>query len=309
VIVRALALLLLVACDAKRATPPPSASAASASVPIAVAPDAAKAEPEPIGCTGAPTRAKPIGHTSVVFKVDLDSGGKAAWKPNARKVRGRYRGEVAAYRLARALGIDNVPTACLRIFDVRALTASGATNEEVVVEEGRVHGVMIPWIEGLHFWAIEEEPARSDVDRWLHGGVIPPEKMGLAAQVSTLVAFDFLTSNWDRYSGANVGLDGTGGHVLFVDNDAAFMEGPPKEALAKNRARALALTRYSKSFVARLRALDRDAIERAIGEEEPGRPLLPGAVLASVAERARELAGFVDAKIAAQGEAPTLLFP
>jgi hypothetical protein len=304
----ALAVLSVFACDAKRPPPAPAPSASPAAVTASVRRDV-EAAPDPPSCSGSPVRAKPIGHTSVVFKVDLDSGGKAAWKPNAKKVRGRYRGEVAAYRVARALGIDNVPAACLRILDAPGLAASGATNDEVIVEQGRVHGAMIPWIDGLHFWAIEQEPARSEIDGWLHGGSIPPEKMGLAAQVSTLVAFDFITSNWDRYSGANVGLDASGAHVLFVDNDAAFMEGPPKEALAKNRARALALSRHAKRFIGRLRALDREALVRALGDEEPGRPLLPPAIIDAVLERVRELLGFVDAKIAANGEAATLFFP
>ena len=61
--------------------------------------------------SGVPTSAKSIGHTSVVFKIELSTGVKAAWKPASRRGPVRYKGEVAAYRLARLLAITNVPRA------------------------------------------------------------------------------------------------------------------------------------------------------------------------------------------------------
>ena len=265
-----------------------------------------------------PRSGRSIGHTSVVFKLELANGKKAAYKPHARKVRGRYRGEIAAYRLALALGIDNVPPACARAFDVGVIRGALASNadaarlfdEEAIVEDGRVHGVIIPWIDGLQFWPLEKDPLRSEARRWLIAkGAIPPGKLELARQASSLVAFDYLTGNWDRYSGANVGLDSTGAHVLYIDNDAAFMEGPPKEALAKNGAVVEATDRFSRSLVERARGLDEAALTRAFGTEREGQPLLPRGVVEAVARRARELVALVDDKAKRLGHAEVLYFP
>ena len=55
--------------------------------------------------------AKSIGHTSVVFKIEGADGRTIVWKPDSRIGRGRYKGEIAAYRLASLFGIDNVPPA------------------------------------------------------------------------------------------------------------------------------------------------------------------------------------------------------
>ncbi|MBX3264153.1 MAG: hypothetical protein KF782_31060 [Labilithrix sp.] len=282
---------------------------------------AAAAQPSwAFGCEdeGTPRSGKSVGHTSVVFKVELSSGKKAAWKPNARRVKGRYRGEAAAFRLAQALGIPNVPPACVRAFDANAAAAALAPSpdaaklfaSEAIVEGGKVHGVVVPWIDGLTFWPLEKEPLRSEVRAWLGaGGEIPAAKVDLARQASTLVAFDFVTGNWDRYSGENVGLDRAGSLVLYIDNDAAFMEGPPKARLAENQARLEATARFSRRLVARARALDEARLAAALGEEAPGRPLLSAAAVTAVAKRLAAFVAIVDAKIAAHGEDATLYFP
>jgi hypothetical protein len=302
-----------------RAAPPPSAPAASASSPGAAAPS-----PVAEDCgDGDLVAAKSIGHTSVVFKIELAGGKKAAWKPNSRRGKGRYKGEIAAYRLGIALGIPNVPPACFRVFDAttvsRVLGASEATkkllDDEVVIErvdgDGNqgVRGAVIPWIDGLQFWPLDKEPLRSQVQGWLRvDGTIPPEQLELARQASTLALFDFLTSNWDRYSGGNVGLDKAGQTVLFIDNDAAFMAGPPKDALAKNEALVAGIDRFSRSVVERLRALDDAGLARTFGEETPGRALLEPAVVKGVAERRTKLLALIDRKVASTGEPRTLYF-
>ncbi|MEO8878706.1 MAG: hypothetical protein ABI461_24160, partial [Polyangiaceae bacterium] len=56
-----------------------------------------------------PVHGKSIGHTSVVFKLGLAGGLDAAYKPRSHVGGERFRGEIAAYRIARAWGLDNVP--------------------------------------------------------------------------------------------------------------------------------------------------------------------------------------------------------
>ena len=333
-----LALAFVAACDGKKATPETTVPATASATPSLASPSAPPSPPVATTVDGdaavAVTDAKPtwafdctdtstpkggksIGHTSVVFKLLLSSGKKAAWKPNAKKVKGRYKGEVAAFRLAEALGIANVPPACIRVFDARAAAAVLAQSDEastlfadeVIVEQGKVYGALIPWIDGLSFWPIEKEPLRTEARAWLGAGKpIPAGKSDLARQASMLVAFDFITGNWDRYSGENVGLDPTGTHVLFIDNDAAFMEGPPKAQLERNKALLDGTDRFSRAFVAGARKLDAERLAAVFGDEAPGRPLLSSAVTENVARRIKELVAIVDAKIAARGEAETLYF-
>jgi hypothetical protein len=321
------ALALAAGCEEKKASAPDATSAPLGTIAIIGSPPPADASPPPLDAsaeaggadacadTSTPRAGKSMGHTSVVFKLELSSGKKVAWKPNARKVKGRYKGEIAAFRFAEALGIHNVPPACARAFDAPAVATALAPNaeaakvfaDEAIVEQGKVHGAVIPWIDGLEFWPLEKEPLRSEARAWLTArSAIPEAKVELARQTSTLIAFDFMTGNWDRYSGENVGIDK--GLVLYIDNDAAFMEAPPKELVARNKKLLGVTERFSRSFIARVRALDEDRIAAALGDETPGRPLVSRAVVALVTARAKELVSAIDAKIAVNGEAETLYF-
>src|SRR5580692_10491058 len=95
--------------------------APSVSAAPAVAPSAAM-DPFP---TADPVSSKSIGHTSYVLKLRLEGGAVAVFKPRSKLPLGdrRYRGEIAAYRLATALGLDNVPRAIPRSFDAAKLGA------------------------------------------------------------------------------------------------------------------------------------------------------------------------------------------
>lgn len=257
-----------------------AAPSSSLPVPLHADADAASTGANPCDAPESPPRSgKSIGHTSVVFELELASGQKVAWKPRSRRGKDRYKGEVAAYRLGRALGIDNVPPACLRVFDAKdaaaALRRTGddaakLLEAEAIAPSGKIPGAVIPWIDGLSFWPLEKEPLRTNVRTWLTSGAgIPPSKTELARQASTLVAFDFLTGNWDRYSGENVGLDKKGTTVLYIDNDAAFMNRRAEgtDALARNKAALERTNRFSRSFVANVRELDAARLTAALGDE------------------------------------------
>ena len=265
---------------------------------------------------GPPRTARSIGHTSVVLKLELPGGKRAVFKPASRRGPLRYRGEIAAYRLGAALGLPNVPRAFFRAIDARALSAAaGAGNaataelftKEAIVSGDVVKGALIPWIEGLGFVELARDATWKT---WLRrDGVIPGDQRTRAQEISTLVCFDFLTGNWDRWSGGNVGLDKASGRLLFIDNDGAFFEVPPTDALQKNKRLLIAIERFSRSFIAQVRALDDDALDRAIGDESPGVALLSARALAGVHQRRRALLAIVDAKRADAGDDALLPFP
>ena len=260
---------------------------------------------------GRPRSGKSIGHTSVVFELRFDDGTEAAWKPRSRRGGARYRGEIAAYRVAVALGIDNVPPALPRSFDAGELRAALGGEplfaEEVVASrDGRVDGAIFPWIKGLSFLDLEREPWLGKWRAWLaRGGLVPEGERRTAAAISSMIVFDYVTGNWDRWSGGNVGFDRARETVLFVDNDGAFYDPPPAAALARQTTILSRVDRFSARFVAALRALD---VARAVGEERPGEPLLGAHNVASVDARRQRALAVVDAKIAAQGEPAVLAF-
>ena len=336
-----IAALLVSACDnaAKKAdlastqTAPAAQSASASSAPPiaeAAADDAgttphkapaASVVDESAFAGARPTSAKSIGHTSVVFKIDFSNGQRAAWKPRSKRGKTRYKGEVAAYRLAQALGLPNVPPAFsfrLAKEDLNKATQgkdSALLDEEAIVEtDGTVRGALIPWIPKLEFFPIESEKSRAEWEPWLFKGADVPEKdRSLASDISTLIAFDLITGNWDRWSGANVGAPGPSGHLLYIDNDGAFFDPVPPGPLARQTAVLMRTERFSKSFVDSLRKLDSDALTRALGDDSSGagsrEPLLPASVLKGVLSRRATVLTAIDKKIAALGESAVLYFP
>jgi hypothetical protein len=280
--------------------------------------------------TSRPVWGKSIGHTSVVFKLRLvgqepleggapERGLEAAYKPRSKRGKARYRGEIAAYRLGLALRLTNVPPALPRAFAVFELgaalggpsSAAGKlfTEEVVADERGDVRGALIPWIVGLKFLPLEAEPLRSEWRGWLAStGSVPEDKRKLAAQISTMIVFDYLTGNWDRWSGGNIGTDETGDTLLYIDNDGAFFDPPPPEPLAKQRTLVREDARFSRSFIAALRLLEPEAAKAALGEDGPGEPLLSPKVLAGLQERRKDVLALVDATVRKDGQDKVLAF-
>ena len=139
---------------------------------------------------------------------------------------------------------------------------------------------MIPWIDDLSFLALEQAPLSAQWKQWLRKSEsIPDDQQELARQISTLVAFDFVTANWDRWSGGNVGIDKATGTLLYIDNDGAFFEVPPAEGLQRNKKLLDGVDKFSRSFVTRLkRARRRRARSRARrGDAGRSAPLDEGA--------------------------------
>ncbi len=296
------------------ADPAPSASAA-ASAPN-VSGEARLAEYANV----TPRIGKSIGHTSVVFRLDFDAApGKlrAAYKPESKRGHKRFRGEVASYRLGKLLAIPNVPPATVHSFKRDALRAAlqadgravALFDDEAIEHSGRIVGALMPWIEKLEFIPLESP---TEMARWKkelqNGGDLPEDRRALVRQISTLVVFDALTGNWDRWSGANVGIDRPSGTLLFTDNDASFFD-PIPPAFAPQMTMLKGVDRFSRSLVVRLRAIDALMLSDAFGDEEPGSPLLPARVVAACDQRRKDVLAVIDAKIAQLGEASVLYFP
>jgi hypothetical protein len=319
------------AASSVAAASPPHENAIAANVADVDAPDSAVDRPLELRAayaTAAPVGGKSVGHTSVVFKLKLEGGLDAAYKPRSTRGNRRYRGEVAAYRLARSLSLENVPYATIRSFDYEALERAVGREPifaQVVPEGARaesetghatdagsaagaseVRGALMPWIKGLDFLPLEKEGEVAKWRAWLKAdGVIPDDQKAMAAQISTMIAFDYVTGNWDRWSGGNVGFDHAKNEILFIDNDGAFFDPVPVKEMRRGVDFFDGTQRFSRGFVAALRAVD---LAKAFGEEVPGEPLLSAHQVAQADARRKKALAAIDAKIATLGENAVLAF-
>jgi hypothetical protein len=290
------------------ATPEPSTSASSASV-AASAPDASI---DPL-LSGDVVKAKSIGHTSFVLKLTFADGRAAGYKPRSRLPLGdrRYRGEIAAYRLGVALALTNVPRVIPRSFDASSLRPLLPDFDAKAMpdDDGRVRGAIWAWNPNYEIVPLEQASARAGWEPWLTDArtPVPSDQRGLARALSTLVAFDYITGNWDRWSGGNVARDGATGTLLYVDNDGAFYDPPPADSLATQLAFLRRVVRFSRRFVAMLRTLDEARLHSVFGEESPGVPLLPDRVIAGVDRRRQTVLELVDRRLKAGGDAGELV--
>ena len=157
---------------------------------------------------------------------------------------------------------------------------------------------------------LEEGSSRARWEPWLTDAnvTVPDEYRALAAGISTMIVFDYVTANWDRWSGANVAEDGATGKLLYVDNDGAFYEAPPADALARQLGLLRRVRRFSRRFVEALRAMTGQSMRDAIGEESPGVPLLDDRVLAAADARRGTALKTIDARLGDAGEGATLVF-
>jgi hypothetical protein len=212
------------------------------------------------------------------------------------------------------LGIANVPPAFPRgvpaVEVQNAFRGNGAAfnllREEAIVEfDGSIHGAIIPWIENFEELPLESSRWRPRLRAWL-GKVGSPQGEGseLAGQVSTMIVFDHLIANWDRWSGGNVAIDREHNRVLYIDNDGAFRE---KEA-GGARSRLDELHRFSKAFRQRLAAMDKEAMAKALGTDSDGSPLLSSKALTEADTRRRYALDLMEKRISEEGEAAVLIF-
>ncbi|HJK94222.1 MAG TPA: hypothetical protein RMH85_03135 [Polyangiaceae bacterium LLY-WYZ-15_(1-7)] len=268
---------------------------------------------------------KPVGTTSVVFRMRLRSEHTAAFKPRSRQHRAGHLKEVAAYRLARMLALENVPPATVRrvpLGRIRDRMHRRYDDEEtweeirdwVLVEgSGQLPGAAIYWIPAMANLRLERPEAMREWRPWLTlGEPIPEAKRALARDLSRMLAFDYLIANWDRLSGGNMSGLEDGSRLLVRDHNVAFAAPLPEEVHARVLGRLRFAQRFSRAFIERVRRLDREALERALrgteGEEEVGEPLLGPAQIAGVLERRRVLLSYVGALIDEHGEEAVLAF-
>jgi hypothetical protein len=279
----------------------------------------------------APVAATPLvgvklnhGGTSLSLRVEFASGARAAFKPQQTHPQSDPRREIAAYRIDRMLGIGHVPPAKPGHFTMAELIAATAPDvrdytqqrllEEAIAHGGVVRGELSWWIpdifdarigmyridetEGIAAWSALLQP----------GAIVPPELHSLVEQIATVIVFDVLIDNADRWTGNNTKCAVDRSTLYFMDNTLSFSIftlGHETNLTPLHR-----ISVFPRKLVTRLRALTYDSIVKAIDVgDDPLGPLLTSDEIRAVLARRDHLLQYVDALVAELGEKRVLALP
>jgi hypothetical protein len=258
------------------------------------------------------------GGSSLSFRAEFSDGSRAAWKPTQTNMQTIPRKEVAAYRLNRLLGLNAVPPAAPRAvtrdellehLHPDSLPALPRIKAETVFgANGVAIGTASYWIPVIKDSGFDTPEGQKLSQTWLtQGQPIPPDQRGMAAQLSTLFVFDFLTANPDRYSGGNMKMSEDGKKLYFMDNTMAFFVG---EGNQRTRDVLMRTQKFSRALYEALPKITVPTLTRALAQEE-GTPIeiLTPPEIAAVVARREIVQRHIDGLIREFGAARILCFP
>jgi hypothetical protein len=130
----------------------------------------------------------------------------------------------------------------------------------------------------------------------------------MAAQVSTLIVFDFLTANPDRYSGGNMKMSPDGKQLFFMDNTMSFyVDGDGYE---RNREILFKTQKFSRALYEALDKVTIMNMHRALAEElDTPYEILTPAEIAAVVSRRGVVQRYIAELVARHGDGAVLAFP
>lgn len=250
-----------------------------------------------------------VGSTSVNLHLRLNGDVDAAFKPRSRSHGEAWRSEIAAFRLNRLLGLERVPPATTRVILASQLHLSAQT-QVVVDRDQMVRGAAIFWVPVLRDSRIDQVRERERWTEWLRQrGRLPPESATRAEEISTLIVFDFLIGNWDRWSGSNVPMDGAG-HLIYRDNNGGFSEPFGERMIGAVMQHLRLVQRFSRTVVERARTMTAESVRAEMAlDGEPRLAPLTDAQIQSLLRRRDTLVAYVDELVRRYGESAVYTFP
>lgn len=177
------------------------------------------------------------GGSSLVLRIEFVDGSRAAFKPQQVHPQSVPRKEAAAYQLARKLGISAVPPTVMRALSRDELLAkldaesqwlrTRLLREAIFDAQGVTLGSMMYWVPSLADLRLDSDAAiRAWTTELSQSGQLSDERSDLLGQLSTLLAFDVIQNNSDRFSGGNILGSRDGRTMFFIDNAFGFQNDP-----------------------------------------------------------------------------------
>ena len=254
---------------------------------------------------------------SFSLKLRLEGGNRAAFKP-LRKGDRRAPFEIAAYRIASLLKIEQMPVSVIRRIPATFITArlekddpetAKAFQEAVIIDErGFVEGAIIEWMETIDPEGLEKLGGIPTINRMLRPGRPAEGDEPLAVAASNMVVLDHIIGNWDRFSGGNFFVSKDAKHLVLIDHNGSFTPWPEKRA-ARMEKRLSMTERFSAAMLERIRKLDRDTVQSTVARDTDKAPLLTDEQINLLLQRRDEVLRHADALIQKNGLEKTVVFP
>lgn len=254
------------------------------------------------------------GGSSLVLRIEFSDGSRAAFKPVQINPQSVPRKEAAAYQLARKLGIAAVPPTVMRAISRDELLAKldaqsqwirpRLLREAVFDADGRTVGSMMYWVPSLADLRLDSDAAvRAWTSELSQQGQLSDDRGELLAQLSTLLAFDFLQNNSDRFSGGNILGSRDGRTMFFIDNAFGFQSDP------RGHLRALGYLQRCQKFSRRLwTSLQLLSDEDLVFTDPLTGPLLSPDEVSALRSRRDRVVRYLTQLIHSHGEASVLAF-
>jgi hypothetical protein len=279
----------------------------------------------------APVAATPIvkvklnhGGSSLSLRIDFASGARAAFKPLQIHPQSDPRREIAAFRIDRLLRIGRVPPAKSAAFSVDDVIAAiepsgrayagGRIENEALARAGKLVGEVSWWIPEIKLLrigghGIDEPEGTALWSSYLQAGAsIPAELAPLLAQIATVIVFDVVIDNSDRWSGNNTQGSPDGRILYFMDNTLSFSTFT--HGHAANLSKLGRIQVFPRALIGKLRALTHAAVAAAVGgEDDLLGPLLTDVEIRAIMSRRDHVLEYIDHLIADLGEDAVLALP
>lgn len=260
------------------------------------------------------------GGSSISLRIEFADGSRAAFKPQQSNPQTVPRKEAAAYELSRLLGLNLVSPVVMRtlsrdeIFgklDPASPYARKRINRETRFDDdGRTLGSFSYWIPRVANTRLDTTASILRWTDWLgQSGEIPEGKEPLLAQLSSLLVFDLIQNNSDRFSGGNLLGAPDGKTLYYMDNAFGFQTdrlGHTRCWFYLNR-----VQKFSRRLLVALETLDRQALHAALsrqGADGSPQPLLSDEELAALWARRGRALDYIYAQIERYGRDKVLVF-
>lgn len=281
----------------------------------------------------APLAAAPVvrakinhGGTSLSIRLEFANGARAAFKPEQIHPQSDPRREIAAYRMDRLLRIGHVAPAKPVKFALTELLAAAdpgtrnyvvnRINDEAKPKKGYLRGMAAWWIPEIRDaklggMDLHEKEAMELLLSYLQvGATIPANERTIVEQLATLIMFDVVIDNADRWTGSNTKVSPDQKTLYFMDNTLSFSRFRHGHDTNWKPFRRMQV--FPRGLVQRLRGMTRESLRIALdlgNDDSELAPLLDEEEVDAIVARKNHMLDHIDKMIDKYGEEAVLALP